>query len=503
MKLVISVFLFTIFTSVVAAQTPVPTPDDDDVIRIKSNLVQLDAVVVDSKGHQVTDLTASDFEIVESGKKRVPDHFAYISLAGTKTSEPDAKGQNPQMPGRVFVFVVSNPIIEFAYSMPAPGGRAPVSGTINTQARAVRAADATHSMLKWFVDSEMTDNDLAAIADIDSNIGVLSSFTNDRDVLRTAIETVRANTTNGKSPVIRIMAVGTDLSLQSLVQHNLSIMQTLENVIAQVESLPGRKVVTLVARGMLYNPNLPYSNVIKERLARLIQKANRAQISIYTVQARDLSPSGSNMGSDGLIALAQETGGRAIYNTNDIKVGFDQIVEENRGYYLLAYNPGADAEGRPHRLQLNVKRPGLKVLTRSEAYSRPAVRPQRHVLDSPLTSRDIEMDLKAVASTKAKVQFSWRIDLNNVETSAVSESEEFSLDLFARVTGPEGNVLKRTDRNTTFMVKRPDVENARREGVASKFEFAATKSGYYRIDVGVRDVNSGKTGRLTKFVKVD
>src|SRR6185295_2748018 len=113
------------------------------------------------------------------------------------------------------------------------------------------------------------------------------------------------------------MAVGSDLTLQPLVQYNLRILDTLETVIGQLQTLPGRKVLTLIARGMLYNPNLPYSNVIKERRARLIEKANRAQIAIYTVQTRDLSPSGGNNGDDGLIDLANETGGRAIYNTND------------------------------------------------------------------------------------------------------------------------------------------------------------------------------------------
>jgi len=42
-----------------------------------------------------------------------------------------------------------------------------------------------------------------------------------------------------------------------------------------------------------------------------------------------------------LISIAHETGGRAIYNTNDLRAGFADIMEENRGYYLLAYNPGA------------------------------------------------------------------------------------------------------------------------------------------------------------------
>jgi VWFA-related protein len=484
-------------------QTPKPAQDDDDVIRIKTNLVQLDAVVVDSKGHQVRDLVASDFEILEDGKKRTAEYFSYVSLGGTTAGTPPDGPQTAKPIGRVFVFVVSNPIIELAYSSAGRGGT--FSGSINTQARAVRAADSTKSLLTWFVDTEMSDSDLVAIADLDVNIGVLSSFTNDRDVLRAAIDQVRDNAVNGKSPVIRVMAVGRELMLQSLVKQNLRMMETLENVVGQVESLPGRKVVTLVARGMLYNPSLPYSDVIKVRLARLVERANRAQIAIYTVQARDLSPSGGNNGDDGLIALAKATGGRAIYNTNDLRSGFNEIVEENRGYYLLGYNPGSDTDVRPRQLQVRVTRPGLKVLTRSQAFARKATQ-QRHLLDSPVASRDLQMSLTPTITNgngKRLVQSFWRIDLDQVETKTDKSREEFSLDLFVRITGPDGRLLKRTEQNTNFTVSAADLEKTRREGFGSQFQFEATTAGYYRLDLAARDTFSGKVGRLTKFIRVE
>ena len=41
--------------------------DEDDVVRITSNLVQIDAVVTDKKGRQVTDLKAEEFEILADG----------------------------------------------------------------------------------------------------------------------------------------------------------------------------------------------------------------------------------------------------------------------------------------------------------------------------------------------------------------------------------------------------------------------------------------------------
>jgi VWFA-related protein len=507
MKNPLLLLLFLTFVSAHSlGQTPVPksTPAqaDDDVIRVKTSLVQLDAVVVDQKGRQVTDLTANDFEVLEEGQKKTIDHFSYVTVEVPKAAVNN-NSEHPERPARVFVFAISNPIIELGYSFPSRASGVITAGTVRTNARAVRAADSARSLLQWFVDSQMNDNDLVAIADLDVNLGVLASFTNDREVLNEAIATLRKNATNGSSPTIRIMAVGTEFSLQPLVQYNLSILDTLETVIGQLQTLPGRKVLTLVSRGLLYNPTLPYADVIKQRRARLIEKANRAQIAIYTVQTRDLSPAGGNSGNDGLIDLANETGGRAIYNKNDLRVGFNEIIEENRGYYLLAYNPGPDADGRPRRLTIRVNRPGVKVLSRLEAFSRPAATATKALLDSPLTSRDIRMELKPLINEKSRVQFSWHIDLTGVETEKVSGNDEgFSLALFARVTGPDGEILKRAEKNSDFTVKGSELEAARQKGVDSRFEFAALKAGYYRIEVAVRDLISGKTGRLTRFVKV-
>ena len=59
------------------AQTPTPEDesDDTDVVRITSNLVQVDAVVTDKKGRQVTDLKAEEFEILADGKPQQITNF--------------------------------------------------------------------------------------------------------------------------------------------------------------------------------------------------------------------------------------------------------------------------------------------------------------------------------------------------------------------------------------------------------------------------------------------
>ena len=81
-----------------AAATPTATPpqepedySDDDVVRITTNLVQVDLVVTDGKGNQVTNLTQDDFEIYEEGKQQPITNFSWVSNEQTPaltTSNP-------------------------------------------------------------------------------------------------------------------------------------------------------------------------------------------------------------------------------------------------------------------------------------------------------------------------------------------------------------------------------------------------------------------------------
>ena len=57
--------------------------DQDSVVRISTNLVQLDAVVT-KDGKVVTDLTPADFVITEDGKPQSITHFSYVSNSPTE-----------------------------------------------------------------------------------------------------------------------------------------------------------------------------------------------------------------------------------------------------------------------------------------------------------------------------------------------------------------------------------------------------------------------------------
>src|SRR6267143_1884118 len=70
-----------------ASPTPLPQqPDSGDVVRITANLVQVDAVVTDSKGRLVTDLRPEEVEIREDGHAQKITNFSFVAVAPATVS---------------------------------------------------------------------------------------------------------------------------------------------------------------------------------------------------------------------------------------------------------------------------------------------------------------------------------------------------------------------------------------------------------------------------------
>src|ERR1041385_22287 len=75
-----------------ASPTPAPQgpeiqkPDESDVVRITTNLVQVDAVITDKNGKIVTDLKPEDLQIFEDGRQQKITHFSYNVTEPEKTA---------------------------------------------------------------------------------------------------------------------------------------------------------------------------------------------------------------------------------------------------------------------------------------------------------------------------------------------------------------------------------------------------------------------------------
>ena len=156
---------------------------DEDVVRISTNLVQVDPVITDSKGKQVTDLRADEVQILEDGKPQNITNFSYNALGSTEMSRPAA----PPKP------VDKN-------APPVPPVRLKPEQVRRTMALVVddlglsfESAYYVRRALKKFLDQQMQPDDLVAIIRTGGGIGALQQFTSDKRQLYAAVEKVKWN----------------------------------------------------------------------------------------------------------------------------------------------------------------------------------------------------------------------------------------------------------------------------------------------------------------------
>jgi VWFA-related protein len=155
-------------------QQQTPT-QDDEIVRITTQLIQVDAVVTDKDDHIIPDLKLSDFSLYENGKKQDLQFIEYVgadsktrtegnvTVAGNAVESDVARNVSAQELHRVFAFVVDDLTIPF------------------DDLKSVR------SMLTDFVDNRMAEGDLVAIVRVVGGVGMLEQFTSDKQLLRRAI----------------------------------------------------------------------------------------------------------------------------------------------------------------------------------------------------------------------------------------------------------------------------------------------------------------------------
>src|ERR1051325_6254304 len=140
-------------TPTTAVQQP-PAPSDEEVVRITANLVQLDVVVTDKNGQQVTDLQPSDFDILEDARPQQITHFSYINaepaLAPTPAPTPRDKNAPPPAPVP-------------PRNLRPDEVRRTIALVVDDLSLSFESTAYTRTALRKFIEQQMQPNDLVAI----------------------------------------------------------------------------------------------------------------------------------------------------------------------------------------------------------------------------------------------------------------------------------------------------------------------------------------------------
>ena len=397
------------------------------VFRSGINYVRVDAFVTDEDGNPVFDLTQDDFEVYEDGVLQTVDSFQVVQVdrapqlsgepvtgVGVTRSDQQLAASRPDV--RVFVIFLDDYHVREGNSIRA--GR----------------------MLIDFIENDLIPTDL---------IGVMYPLMPVSEVLLTRNHEAVINAIRQFRGVkydydvrnlyeARYNMYPTEIVERVRNEVSLSALRGLMTMLGGLRE--GRKSVLLVSEGYTnyvppqlrsqyadlradpaVNPAVldPFAgdNPFEETMSffrgseiladlrRIIETASRFNASVYSVDPRGLAAFEFDLDQpqvsfrtdqralrftqDTLRILADETGGRAIVNQNDLRPGLQQMLDDASGYYLLGYNStAAPTDGEFHEIEVRLKRPGLRVRAREGYWA--------------VTVRDVERSLTTRAHQPPK-----------------------------------------------------------------------------------------------------
>jgi VWFA-related protein len=208
---------------------------------------------------------------------------------------------------------------------------------------------------------------------------------------------------------------------------------------------------------------------------------------------------------DAMNLLADQTGGRAYYNRNDLGSAIREAIDEAEVSYILGFYPSHNNwNGRFHTLKVRVKRPDVHLRHRSGYFAYPdenASAPASQsllelALASPLDARAIALEASLGPHTAdGKQRVSLRVRLQDLWLQPDKELWNGEVDVHFSLTDVRGKVLWSDGKRVTLTLKAESFEKLQREGLHLWLD-VPVRAESDLLRVAVRDARSGALGSV-------
>lgn len=505
--------------------------------------MDLDVVVTDRDGRPVPDLKREDFTVRLAGKSVPIDYFARVDEGAIRA--PDLATAAPDQvaaanPGAEKTYVPRYFLIYVDLGHLALDGRK-------------RALDA----LRGFV-TNMTPSDRGRVLMFDRRSKELIEWSSNKEELFAALTRIEkagigmSRLINEKqtlhdldfaSALMRAHRQGTQTSLVEHYadQERAEVRRLLDDVRSELTTLAplaGKKVFLFISGGFEYQPGYAMSIYVlgrpvllgsrnfTEELNAIVRRANSAEITFYTVDARGIEggelsaskfdesllsrPSVSIIArqdsQEGLVMLARETGGLALLNTLDLQGGLSRVSQDTSVYYSLGVTLSKLPAAKYQQVRVEVDRPGVTVRTR-EGYS--AVTEAERVHDrveatmrTNLSYSAIPVALRTAPANRAGRYFALPVSVTFPASAltfvAEGGSRKSTAEFWIGAVDDEGRSsdVAREEMTFTLPGDKPD----------APLSYTATlriRKGAHRVVINVRDKATGRMGTAKVKVRVE
>jgi VWFA-related protein len=546
-------------------------------LRVLVNLVPVRVIVRDSNGNAVATLHKEDFQLYQDGKPQLISNFSVETLASAAHAvvATNAAPAAPAQPGepaapafqaasRFVALLFDDALLnqqdlmqarnaagKFLDSSVKPTDRVAVftvSGQnqldftddkdklhkalrelrINTVAVAVTSADECPPMEPYEADLIQNRHDQFAIDVATSDALVCSASPNP------------SPTTSGPTPgdISRAQSLVNSEALRIEQQTETQTEYTLRRVreiIARLSVLPGQRNLVLISPGFLYtNLETEYSD--------LVDRAIRQSVFINTLDARGLyvpdtgtdisertnDPNPVNAGlrtqwrltaqslqSTSLRYFAEDTGGYAFQNNNDLAAGLREVAGAPEAYYYLAFVPqNIKYDGHFHTLKVTVMpRNKYTIQTRRGYYAplhgeTPAEVARRDIEDAVFSQEEqhgvpvgIQTQYYKTGTTDAKLSVLAHVDLTHVRFAKADGRNQDDLTVVTAIFDRDGNFVTGTQRLVSMKLRDETYQRLSHSGVTVKTSFDL-KPGDYVVRLVVRDGNAASLSAENGVVEI-
>jgi len=509
------------------------------------NLVQVDAVVTDSKGKPVTDLKREDFELLQDGKPQTITAFDYINIREAPRRGVPQRGLQPRGG-------VPPPLLSTAPLRPEQIRRT-IALVVDDLGLSFDSSVRVRQSLKKWVDTQMQPGDFVAVLRTSAGMGALQQFTRDKRLLYSSIELVRYQVgrvgTASFAPLRGVYPGSPDTSAfdRELNRiYSIGSMGAIQYIVQGLRELPGRKSVVLFTESMQLLFADGRDQQVEEALRRLTDAANRSAVVIYAIDPRGVAYTGltaedntagmtpqqiSQVASartndliasqEGMLTLTEKTGGLFLHN-NDIEGSLREVIDDGDGYYLLGYQPAITTfDVRPgmekfHTLSVRVKRPGVRVRSRTGFFGTPDRREAlptepiaqiTRALTSPFSTGDVRVRLTTLffhtEKEGSQINALLFIDPRDLSFSQEPDGSRLStVDIAAVTFDVDGRQVDGASRTWKFRVAEKDYEGLLKNGIVYSLRVPVKKSGAYQMRVALRDSSNARFGTATQFIEI-
>lgn len=378
--------------------------------RSRIDIVYVNVIVRDKKGQPVRGLTADDFTITEDGQPQTIKTFAYEEVRTQPTTEATvAPATTPSVlaPLGAAAKTPSAPTPPAAANAPTDyHGRRLIVLFFDLSAMQPEEIERMTVAARGYVETKLVPADLIAVVSLSQTLQVVQDFTDDRETLLKALARFDPNASEGftegasADDAAAAAATAADSGGEFVpddsefnIFNTDRRLQALGDVASTLGAIEQRKSIVYFSGGM--NRTGADNQVL---LRRTIDQAVRANVAIYAMDSRGLqavvpggeAQEGSARGTgafsgaaqrgrvdrqfasqEALTALARDTGGRAVFDSNDFGEVFDRVVSDTAAYYVIGYeSTNARLDGKYRRIKVQTRRGDYDIEHRSGYFAR-------------------------------------------------------------------------------------------------------------------------------------